>query len=184
MISGPDLNDRGWRGRLARGTYEFLQSATKQELIQTGLKTAQVNLLDKYKEKILKSWKKKGPWGIVKGISPETWRIIAQLGLEKQSVKIDTVVTPDVNRLIRLPNSLHGKTGLKKVEFPIDKIDDFDPLRSAVAFKEGDVTVYVSEAPKFKLEDELHGPFSHQKVNLPTAAALMLLCKGLAKVVN
>jgi DNA primase small subunit len=99
-------------------------------------------------------------------------------------VKIDTVVTPDINRLIRLPNSLHGKTGLKKLEFPITAIDDFDPLKSAVAFKTGEVTVHVSEAPQFRVEDEIYGPFERQKIELPTAAALMLLCKGVAKVVK
>ncbi len=99
-------------------------------------------------------------------------------------MKIDTVVTPDINRLIRFPNSLHGKTGLKKVEFPIAQIEDFDPLKSAVAFKTGEVTVHVSDAPQFRVEDEIYGPFERQKVELPTAAALMLLCKGMAEVVK
>jgi DNA primase small subunit len=183
-VSGPDLNDRGWRGRVAKGTYDFLLTASKEELTKIGLKTQQINPLIKHREVLLKSWKQKGPWGVVKGISPETWKKIAQYGLEKQSVKIDSVVTPDINRLIRLPNSLHGKTGLKKVEFPITGIEDFDPLKSAVAFKEGEVTVLVSEAPQFRVEDEIYGPFERQKVELPTAAALMLLCKGVAKVVQ
>ena len=184
MVAGPDLNDRGWRGRLARGTYDFLLTASKEELMKTGLKTPHIKLLLSHREALLKSWKQKGPWGVVKGISPETWKEIAQCGVEKQSVKIDTVVTPDINRLIRLPNSLHGKTGLKKVEFPITGIEDFDPLKSAVAFKGGEVTVHVSEAPQFRVEDTIYGPFERQKVELPTAAALMLLCKGVAKVVQ
>jgi DNA primase small subunit len=183
-VSGPDLNDRGWRGRVAKGTYDFLLTASKEELAKMGLKTQQINPLIKHREVLLKSWKEKGPWGVVKGISPETWRKIAQYGVEKQSVKIDSVVTPDINRLIRLSNSLHGKTGLKKVEFPITGIEDFDPLKSAVAFKEGEVTILVSEAPQFRVEDETYGPFERQKVELPTAAALMLLCKGVAKVVQ
>jgi DNA primase small subunit len=183
-VSGPDLNDRGWRGRVAKGTYDFLLTASKEELIQAGLKTQHINQLIRHREALLKSWNQKGPWGVVKGISPETWRKIAQYGVEKQSVKIDTVVTPDINRLIRLPNSLHGKTGLKKVAFPIAGIEDFDPLKSAVAFKTGEVTVHVSEAPQFRVEDEIYGPFERQNVELPTAAALMLLCKGVAKVVK
>jgi DNA primase small subunit len=183
-VSGPDLNDRGWRGRVAKGTYDFLLTASKEELAKIGLKTQQINPLIRHREKLLKSWKEKGPWGVVKGVSPETWRKIAQYGVEKQSVKIDSVVTPDINRLIRLSNSLHGKTGLKKVEFPITGIEDFDPLKSAVAFKEGEVTVRVSEAPQFRVEDETYGPFERQKVELPTAAAVMLLCKGVAKVVQ
>jgi DNA primase small subunit len=183
-VSGPDLNDRGWRGRVAKGTYDFLLTASKEELMKTGLKSLHINSLIRHREALLKSWNLKGPWGVVKGISPETWKKIAQYGVEKQSVKIDTVVTPDINRLIRLSNSLHGKTGLKKIEFPITHIEDFDPLKSAVAFKEGAVTVLVSEAPQFRVEDEIYGPFERQKVELPTAAALMLLCKGVAKVVQ
>jgi len=183
-LSGPDLNDRGWRGRVARGTYDFLLTASAEELEKAGLKKRTVKPLIQHREALLKSWREKGPWGVVKGISPETWKNIAQYGVEKQSVKIDTVVTPDINRLIRLSNSLHGKTGLKKIEFPITHIEDFDPLKSAVAFKGGAVTVLVSEAPQFRVEDEIYGPFERQKVELPTAAALMLLCKGVAKVVQ
>jgi len=183
-ISGPDLNDRGWRGRVAKGTYDFLQTASKEDLMKIGLKPLHIKSLLTYRDAILESWNKKGPWGAIKNITPETWRQIAKSGVEKQSVKIDTVVTPDINRLIRFPNSLHGKTGLKKVEFPIAQIEDFDPLKSAVAFKTGEVTVHVSDAPQFRVEDEIYGPFERQKVELPTAAALMLLCKGMAEVIK
>ena len=183
-VSGPDLNDRGWRGRLAKGTFDFLLTASKEDLMKTGLKSRHVNPLFKHREAILKSWNKKGPWGSIKNISFETWRKIAQYGVEKHSVKIDTVVTSDINRLIRFPNSLHGKTGLKKVEFPFTQIEDFDPLKNAVAFKTGEVTVHISAAPQFRVEEEVYGPFEKQKVELPTAAALMLLCKGMAEVVK
>ena len=183
-ISGPDLNDQGWRGRVAKGTYDFLLTASKEDLMKLDLKSRHVNTLFNHRDAILESWNKKGPWGAIKNITPDTWKKIAQYGVEKQSVNIDTVVTPDVNRLIRLPNSLHGKTGLKKVEFPIADIDNFDPLKRAVAFKEGEVTVHVAQVPQFRVEDELYGPFDNQKVELPTSAALMLLCKGVAKVVQ
>lgn len=183
-VAGPDLNDRGWRGRVARGTYDFLLTASEEDLLKIGLTRQQINPLIKHSEAVLKSWNKKGPWGAVKGISLETWKKIIQCGVEMQSVKIDTVVTPDINRLIRLPNSLHGKTGLKKIETSMTGIETFDPLKSAVAFKEGMVTVHVSAAPQFRVEDKIYGPYKKQKVELPTAAALMLLCKGVAKVVQ
>jgi DNA primase small subunit len=183
-VSGPELNDKGWRGRVAKGTYDFLLTASRDDLVNIGLKTSHINSLMKHMNAILESWDEEGPWGVVKGISSETWKKIAQHGVEKQSVHIDTVVTPDINRLIRLSNSLHGKTGLKKVELPISGIDSFDPLKRAVAFKTGDVTVHVSDAPQFRVEDEIHGPFKKQTVELPTAAGLMLLCKGVAEVVN
>ena len=152
-------------------------------LLKIGLSTRHINALINHRDAIIESWNDKGPWGVIKNISSDTWRKIAQYGVESQSVKIDTVVTPDINRLIRLPNSLHGKTGLKKVELPVSDIEDFDPLKSAVAFKTGEVTVHVSDAPQFRVMEDVYGPFKNQNVELPTAAALMLLCKGVAKVV-
>jgi DNA primase small subunit len=184
MFSGPDLNSQGWRGRVARGTYDLLLTASAEELEKAGLRKGIAKALVVKREALLESWKEKGPWGGFKGLGLETWKKIAQYGVEKQSVKIDTVVTPDINRLIRLSNTLHGKTGLKKIEFSITDLEDFDPLRSAVAFKEGEVTVDISEAPQFRVEDRIYGPFERQRVELPTAAALMLLCKGMAKVVQ
>jgi DNA primase small subunit len=184
LLSGPSLEDSGWRGRVARGTYEFLLTAAPEELEEIGLKKKAVNTIVKHKEGLLESWKKVGPWGIVKGIGIESWRKIAERGVTKQSAEIDTVVTTDIHRLIRLGNTLHGKTGFKKIEVPISEIEDFDPFKEAVVFKEGKATVVVSDAPKFRLGDEIYGPYKEEKVELPTAAALLLLCKRTAKVVR
>ncbi|MDH5690956.1 MAG: DNA primase small subunit PriS [Candidatus Bathyarchaeota archaeon] len=184
VLSGPELDDLGWSGRIARGTYDLLLTASPEELEKIGLKKGVVDTITQHKDTLLGSWKEKGPWGIIKGIGTESWRKIAQYGVEKQSVKIDTVVTTDIHRLIRLANTLHGKTGLKKIEVPITAVEHFDPLKSAVTFKKGTVTVLVSDAPQFRLGDETYGPYKEQKIELPTAAALMLLCKGAAQVME
>lgn len=102
--------------------------------------------------------------------------------VEKQAAKIDTVVTTDVHRLIRLTNTLHGKTGLRKTEAPITAIEEFDPLKSAVTFRHDTAKVFVSEAPKFRIGDTFYGPYRNEKVELPMAAALFLLCKRAAKI--
>jgi len=184
VLAGPELDDSGWRGRIARGTYDLLLTASPEELEKIGLKKKGIDTITEHKESLLESWKEKGPWGIIKGIGAESWRKIAQYGVETQSVKIDTVVTTDIHRLIRLTNTLHGKTGLKKIEVPITGVEHFDPFKSAVTFKKGTVTVLISNAPQFRLADETYGPYKEQKIELPTAAALMLLCKGAAKVVE
>ncbi len=184
ILAGPSLDDSGWRGRIARGTYEFLLTATPEELEKIGLKKTLVNTIIKHKKELLESWKEAGPWGIVKGIGIEGWKKIAEHGVTRQSTKIDTVVTTDIHRLIRLSNTLHGKTGLKKIEVPITEIEDFDPFKDAVVFREGTVTVLVSDAPKFRLGDGIYGPYKEEKVELPTAAALLLLCKRAAKVIR
>lgn len=184
VLAGPGLEDKGWRGRIARGTYDFLLNASAEEMKEIGLGRKAVNILIQNRDKILESWEKVGPWSMMRNIGAKSWEKIAAHAAEGQSAKIDTVVTPDVHRLIRLTDSLHGKTGLRKVWVPLESLEGFDPFKSAVAFKKGTVWVSVSEAPQFRLEDETYGPFKEQRVELPTAAALLLLCKGLAEVVK
>ena len=103
---------------------------------------------------------------------------------ESLSAKIDTVVTTDVHRLIRLPNSLHSKTGLRKVEFPLSNVNDFDPFKSAVALEKGTARVSVFNSPKFRLGEEIFGPYNSQEIELPIAAAVLLICKGRAEVME
>lgn len=184
ILVGPSLDEVGWRGRIARGTYEFLLTATPEDLEKVGLTRHVVKTLLEQRESILESWKRKGPWGKIKNVSVESWKKIALHGAQGQAAKVDTVVTTDIHRLIRLGNSLHGKTGFKKVEVPIKGIEDFDPLRSGVAFSEGSVTVLVSSSPEFRVGERTYEPLRDQKIELPTAAALLLLCKGAATVVE
>jgi len=181
---GPSLDDAGWRGRIARGTYDFLNTATPEQLGEIGLKRSVVNALVGQRERVLESWRDRGPWMILKGVGSEGWRKIVEEAVEEQSVKIDTVVTTDIHRLIRLTDTLHGKTGLKKTSVSISNIEGFDPMKSAVAFEEGAVKVAVSEAPEFVLGGRAYGPYRGLEVELPAAAALFLLCKGAARVLG
>ncbi|UCH31434.1 MAG: hypothetical protein JSV05_08035 [Candidatus Bathyarchaeota archaeon] len=103
----------------------------------------------------------------------------------RKEAKIDTVVTMDIHRLIRLVGSLHGKTGFIKTKASLVNLDKFDPLKEAIAFKKGEIVVNVTEAPEFRIGDVTFGPFKNvYHEELPTAAALFLLCKGVAQVVE
>jgi len=182
-LTGPNLDDDSWRGRIAKGTHGFLLGASEDVLKNIGVKPKAIDAIVANKDAAEKSWKTTGPW-YLKGVDIESWKAIVQRGVENQSARIDTVVTTDVHRLIRMTNTLHGKTGLLKVSFPTNAIEVFDPLDSAVAFKKGETTIYVEEAPKFRLGEETYGPFKGEKVELPMAASLFLLCKDAAKVAD
>ena len=181
---GPGLEDFGWSGRIAKGVYDFMLSATQEKFENVGFGKRTAAQILKQKERFLESWKDKGPWKMLRGAGPDSWKKILQQGIGKQSVKIDTVVTTDIHRLIRLSNTLHGETGLKKVEFAAHEIERFDPLKSAIAFAQGTVRVEVAEAPSFRLGESVYGPFKNQRAELPTAAAMLLLCKGVAKALE
>ncbi len=148
-----------------------------------GLKKRAIEAISEHNDEIVDSWKEKGPWNIAKGVGIESWKKIVQRGIELQSARIDTVVTTDIHRLIRLNDTLHGKTGLKKTKVSNKRLDDFDPLKNAIAFEKGIVEVFVHESPEFRIGDTTYAALREQKVELPVAAALFLLCKGIAEVI-
>ena len=143
-----------------------------------------LDLMVTKKEVLIDRCLDEGYWAGFFGVGDGTWIKMAEYVRSQQSANIDTVVTTDIHRLIRMNATLHGKTGLKKVEFPAKNLQDFDPFTGAVAFKKGAAKVLVSDAPEFKLGGETLGPYKNQSVELPVAAAVMLICKGRAKVAN
>jgi DNA primase small subunit len=173
------LHNFGWNKRLKIGMHNLLQNATNDDFKAIGIKN---KALLENKDAIIRRALTEGKWESIPGVSTQTWRKLASYIRENRSSKIDTVVTTDIHRLIRMNGTLHGKTGLLKVEFPATKLQEFDPFTEAVAFKKGEVKVFVSEAPEFRLEGQTIGPFKNQTVILPTAAAILLICKRRAEV--
>jgi DNA primase small subunit len=183
-LPSSDLDGIGWRGRIAKGAHEMLSAATEEDLRSMDLREKTIDQIISKKDAILRSWRKSGPWRQIRGVGKEELGRIINWTVKNRTARIDTVVTTDIHRLIRLPNSLHGKTGWLKVSFPMGDIEKFDPLKRAIAFKKGEATIYIEEVPEFRLGEERFGPFRKQKVVLPMAAALFLLCKGAARVVD
>lgn len=173
------LHNFGWNRRLKLGMQEFLLKATKEDLRAVGLKN---KALVESKDAIVNRAIKEGRWESINGVSEQTWLKLAEYVRDQQSSKIDTVVTTDIHRLIRMNGTLHGKTGLKKIEFSAKDLQTFDPFSGAVAFKKGKVKVLVFDAPEFRLSGETLGPYKNQTVELPVAAAVMLICKRRAEV--
>lgn len=178
------LSNSGWHKRLKMGLQNFLSNASNDDL-----KTAGIVFFSKRdsiiaeRNNILKRCIQNGMWGGIQKLSSTNWTKLFNHVINLESSQIDTVVTTDIHRLIRLNNTLHGKTGFKKVEFSIDNINSFDPFLEAIAFKGGKIKLLVSNAPSFKIGDTLFGPFINEEVELPTAAAILLICKNRAKLV-
>ena len=176
------LHNFGWYRRLKLGMKNIIANGTEEDFKRIGVKDT--GLLLEKRQAIIDRCIDDGLWGGVFGIGDGTWMKLALYVKNLQAAKIDTVVTTDVHRLIRMNGTLHGKTGLKKTEFPAKNLQDFDPFTGAVAFKKGEVKVLVSDAPEFRLGGETLGPYKNETKELPVAAAVMLICKGRAKVAN
>jgi DNA primase small subunit len=176
------LHNFGWYRRLKLGMKNIIANGTEEDFKRIGVKDT--GLLLEKRQAIIDRCIDDGLWGGVFGIGDGTWMKLALYVKNLQAAKIDTVVTTDIHRLIRMNGTLHGKTGLKKTEFPAKNLQDFDPFTGAVAFKKGEVKVLVSDVPEFRLGGETLGPYKNETKELPVAAAVMLICKGRAKVAN
>ena len=177
------LHDFGRHIRLRQDLSQFIERATENDLACAGIRSKKaIAAILQYKQQILGRCIEEGLWTSINGVTDETWFKLAEYLTNIESAKIDTVVTTDIHRLIRMDGTLHGKTGLEKVGFPVSRLDAFDPFTEAVAFKDGTAKVFVSNAPEFRLGGKVFGPFRNKTVELPTAAAVLLVCKGRAEV--
>jgi len=95
----------------------------------------------------------------------------------------DEPVTSDIKRLIRLPTSLHGRTGLRVVSMSRRDLDAFDPLRDAVpdTFDDSAVAVTVEKPVSLPLRDESFN-LKEGVTEIPQFAAVFLAARGLARV--
>ena len=102
----------------------------------------------------------------------------------------DEVVTIDVRRQIRWPTSLHGKTGMRVTEFPLQRLDNdssnpFDALSEAFVFgsdKSVTVEIVVDDAV-LRFGNESYDVSNGDQLFVSESAATFLSLKGWGKMV-
>jgi DNA primase small subunit len=93
----------------------------------------------------------------------------------------DEPVTTDTKRLIRMPTSLHGGSGMRVQPLELRDLHDFDPLTDAVVFG----TRHVKVDQKFPIRMPMLGStYELQKgiITVPEAVAVFLCCRGMAEI--
>jgi len=179
-LAGPSLQDGGWKSRAYQEISTLLQSADEEALKAEGLSSKKAKLLLEKKEVILQKIAV-GDYGAPEGFE-EFWRGVAQKAVANSRVELDTPVTFDLARLIRLPQTLHGDSGLVAKIVSRKELESFDPLRDAVAFPKGAVGV----TPLQDVELEYFGKQvllkAGERQPCPLGLAIMLLRKGKAKL--
>ena len=108
--------------------------------------------------------------------------VVPRAAVEVQG-ETDAPVTTDIHRLIRLPGSLHGGTGLRVVPLARDDVPGFDPFRDAPVAAEADAVPVTYRA-------EVRYPFPGGGVagrpggtdELPSPVATFLVLRGEAEL--
>ena len=108
--------------------------------------------------------------------------VVARETVAAENAPIDEPVTTDINRLIRLPGSLHGGSGLAVRHIDRDALAAFDPLVDAVpeTFRTHDITVEISDGgtvelggDRFTLQEGEH--------SVPEYVGVFLMARGQAE---
>ncbi|TYT62255.1 DNA primase small subunit PriS [Natrialba swarupiae] len=106
----------------------------------------------------------------------------ASRAVERDNAPIDEPVTTDTNRLIRLPGSLHGGSGLETLRLDRDEIDDFEPLSDAVpeTFRGQEIAVDVTDGGEVELGGDIF-TVSEGDQSLPEYVGVFLMARGRAE---
>jgi DNA primase small subunit len=152
--------DPGWRGRFAR----FIRDLPAEDKLFKSMSFERrlVELISEFsKDQVLK---------------------FMDRAVSENAVRIDAMVTTDIHRIFRMPETLNNKTGLVKRDCT-ENLDSFDPSIDAIAIpgNHGSANVFVEMAPKIELGGNSYGPFRSESLELPIEVAVYLVLKGGAK---
>lgn len=103
--------------------------------------------------------------------------VLQQATLPFAKGETDEPVTADTKRLIRLPGSLHGKSGLRVVTLTRDLLNEFDPLRDAVAFGSNPVRINPRKDATVTLGGETVSVKAGEVVEVPERHAVFWLAR-------
>ncbi|WP_435154592.1 DNA primase small subunit PriS [Haladaptatus sp. DFWS20] len=109
-------------------------------------------------------------------------RVLAAEVFAAETAAVDEPVTTDTHRLIRLPGSLHGGSGLEVTQISRDDLADFDPLRDAVpeTFTRHDVTVELEKETEVEIGGESF-TLPAGNVSIPEYVAIFLMARDRAE---
>jgi DNA primase small subunit len=202
----PKREDGGWKGRIRRGVDDLLaelENLPEQDAVRRiaesltpsnrdiGPKTVDGLYADLFV-------KNKGKCGADRMREENAFEVFSEkrhseafLELVNLAVRgrvkgeTDEPVTSDTHRLIRLPSSLHGKTGFEVVPMSRDALDGFDPFADAVpkAFDEEEVSVRAHAPVSLTLKGDRY-ELGEEAGRVPTYVAVHLICRNLASIDN
>ena len=173
----PDIKSKGWRGIIARHIHRILGNIKKLESDERkeAIKSIGIIIDGKYLKKdnddlfnsLPKSFKKK----------------LVRLALKEAAIYPDEPVTGDVHRLIRLPGSLHGGSGLRVMVLDSKKLETFNPMKDAIAFGEEPVKIRSIVNHPVTMGDGIATLKPESIVEVPEMAAIYFMARKWANLV-
>jgi DNA primase small subunit len=184
----PTPDQDGWKGRISRGVIELVDEIKKSDDQEKKLREYGVSKHDA--ERLVQELSDERVNRIKTGLLDQSKTIrkfFLNSALRRTAVSLsagetDEPVTCDVKRLIRLPSSLHGKTGLKVVRIAVNDLKEFDPLRDAVVLPDDPVRILVHQPISLDMNNQSFNLRKGEQ-EVPTYLAVFLIGRNEAKLV-
>jgi len=183
----PTYHDKGWRGRIARTTFQILTMLNENgDEIRKKLEKMLTEEEIQHLKNLWQEWQTEPKWHELdakprKKKQHNELTALVELAIQLNSSKIDIVVTTDVHRLLRLSNTLNGKTGMLAGVIEYERVEELDPFSVfPVLPQTPEVRVWVVNAPAFRIGNREYGPYHNETVSLPANVAAYLICREVA----
>lgn len=180
----PSEDDGGWKHKMRNGLKDVIADFCTMETKDirkkySGAKASQNATVSKVQEDIRKAgnsiFTNNSMVNLTKTSQEMLVRIMGEDMAPLMSGEVDKPVTPDIKRIIRLPGSVHGKTGLRVTPITRDELTNFDPLQFAVPKTYTDEPVRITMRKDMQL-DMLGQHFSLKgETEVPEYVAVFLI---------
>lgn len=188
----PPEDSGGWWLRMRNGLKDVVNDVCDQDtkdLKRTypSIKSMSPKTIESYKDDLIKSrdviFVNNRMATLKKGTQDMLIKIMKEDVAYRLSGEVDEPVTADIKRLIRLPGSLHGKTGLKVMPITRDELNGFDPLLDALpeSYTSGPITVNVKRKTDIKINGERFD-LDIGVTEVPEYAAVFLVGRRIADI--
>ena len=173
----PKKESKGWQGIITRYIHQTLDSLRKLD------KEERKNNMEKLGLKNIKFNSKNTNEEIFNKMPKAPKKRLVRIALKETAIHPDEPVTGDIHRLIRLPGSLHGGSGLKVTVMDSTKLETFDPMKEATAFGDDLVKVRSIVNHPVTMGDGLAKLKPNSVVELPEKVAIYFMARKWAHLV-
>lgn len=171
-------NARGWSKKILLGLADLLENADAEKIAALGsVSVKDAKTISENKEAVLKAIESGYLYSLPGKKTDVFWNSIISYIVQKKALPLDRQTSTDLAKIVRVPETLHGGTGLLAKNVSLSELKKFNPLDQAIAFSNNPIRVFVKKTPKFYFDRQWLGPFESEFVELPEAAAVYLLCK-------
>jgi len=178
-ISGPSTASAGWAKRILDRALAILALPQEEFIAKfkaAGYTKKQSETIFENKDYVATQLSS-GRWSAIEKPDLLVAEIAKTAGIGR-NVSLDRAVTTDMSRLIRIPDTLHGDTGLVARTLTLSELSNFDPTTSALAFDmKKTEKVIALDHYDFYFGGSSHVLEKEKLKEVPLAVAMLLLCK-------